>query len=67
MMTREERLTEAKLMAIEKVIVRAVNAFVEEQDCDSYKYANDVLLAIHNAEIAEELRSHEAGLETDEH
>ena len=66
-MDKTERLTEAKLMAIEKIVDEAMSTAHNTNFghvCPyAYDYAKEILLAIHNAEIAEELRSHEASLE----
>lgn len=67
-MDRHEKLTEAKLMAIEKIVDEAMNTAHNTNFghvCPyAYDYAKLILEAIHNAEIAEGERQHEANLLT---
>lgn len=69
-MDMREKLVEAKLMAIEKILFKFRNESFqvvisqEEPYVYAYDYAKEILQAIHNAEIAEELRQHEANLLT---
>ena len=60
-MTREEKLIEAKLMAVENILLSYPN-----NRKSSYETAQDILEAIRNEEIKAELAEHEASLETEE-
>lgn len=64
MFDKHARLEEAKLMAVEKI----VNEIKDYHYCatefiSDYEYAKRILSAIKDAEIAQELRDHEASLE----
>ena len=65
-MNNADKLTEAKLMAIENMFAQYRKACLDTFSCmpTDYAYAQHTLQAIHNAEIAEELRQHESNLLT---
>ena len=65
MMTREEKLVEAKLIAVENKFRLFIKTFVTMRTCDHlnlYEEAKDLLQAITDVEIEDELKQHEANL-----
>ena len=59
-MDRHEKLTEAKLMAVENILLKMQRDWGSES---YYDYAKEILSAIKDVEIKYELLDHEASLE----
>jgi hypothetical protein len=63
-MDRHQRLTEAKLMAIEDIVEAfGRKCLIADSPLNGYEVAKDILDAIKDVEIEDELREHEASLE----
>jgi len=62
MMTKDEKLQEAKLMAVENVLTNFYAEYHEFGPVTRYEWAKEILSAIRNEEIKQDLLDHEANL-----